>query len=249
MDTIELIKDRLDEIGFKDLPGSILYSGNETIRKGKFYFLGANPGGHSDQKFGMYPDTVENQLLRKNTSSDFNEYFDARWQIRGRTPSAPGKALLQRRIKFFFEQINVDLRQVLSTNLVFVRSPTQEEFNLDWNESAEKCWTVHEILLSVVCPQIIIAYGSEASEFIKKKMIISRNEYFEVASLNETKYFSSTEGELKINNNMMKIKLISMPHLSRYKINAKGLDYGDAYDTRPALEWIAKEILSDEVLS
>ena len=52
MSTIELIKDKLKEIGFNNQPGSILYSGNETIKKGKFYFLGANPGGHSDQKLG-----------------------------------------------------------------------------------------------------------------------------------------------------------------------------------------------------
>ena len=118
MSIIENIREKLNQIGFISEPGSVLYSGNETIKKGKFYFLGANPGGHSDQNLGKYPDTVENQLLRKNTSTDFNEYFDARWQIRGREPSAPGTALLQRRIKFLFQKIDVDLRSVLSTNLV-----------------------------------------------------------------------------------------------------------------------------------
>jgi len=244
MNTIELIKKKLEEIGFNNQAGSILYSGNETIKKGKFYFLGANPGGHSDQKLGKYPDTVENQLLRKNTSSDFNEYFDARWQIRGREPSAPGKALLQRRIKFLFEEMNVDLKEVLSTNLVFVRSPTLEEFDLDWNDAAGECWKIHEILLSVVCPEFIIAYGSEANEYIKEKMIISREENFEVVSLNESKYFSMTQGVLEINKKRLNIKLISTPHLSRYKIDAKGIEHGDAYDVRPALEWIKLKILN-----
>ena len=38
------------------------------------------------------------------------------------------------------------------------------------------------------------------------------------------------------------IKLISTPHLSRYKIDAKGKQHGDAYDTRPALDWFRNEI-------
>ena len=242
MSTIENIREKLNQIGFISEPGSVLYSGNETIKKGKFYFLGANPGGHSDQNLGKYPDTVENQLLRKNTSSDFNEYFDARWQIRGREPSAPGTALLQRRIKFLFQKIDVDLRSVLSTNLVFVRSPTLEEFHLKWSDAADKCWKVHEILLSKVSPEIIIAYGSDASEYIKKKMIVKGEEYFEIVSLNESKYFSVTQGILDIVNTKIELKLISIPHLSRFKINAKGMEFGDAYDVRPALEWLKKEI-------
>jgi len=242
MIAIELIREKLKEIGFSNEPGAILYSGNETIKKGKFYFLGANPGGHSDQKVGKHPDTVENQLLRKNTSSDFNEYFDARWQIRGREPSLPGKALLQRRIKFLFDQINVALREVLSTNLVFVRSATLEEFHLSWNDAARECWKIHEILLSEVCPEIIITYGSEANEYIKDKMVIESEEYFEVVSLNESKYFSITQGILELKNKQIKIKLISAPHLSRFKIDARGMENSDAYDVRPALEWIKKEI-------
>ena len=38
-------------------------------------------------------------FLKKLKSSDFNEYFDGKWQIRGRRPSRPGEALLQKRIK------------------------------------------------------------------------------------------------------------------------------------------------------
>ena len=242
MNTLEAIKNKLEEIGFEKEPGSVLYSGNQTIRKGKFYFLGANPGGHSDQNLGDYPDTVINQLHRKNTSSDFNEYFDGKWQIRGRRPSRPGEALLQKRIKFFFNFIGVNLKEVLSTNLVFVRSPTLEEFHLSWDDAADKCWEIHKILLSIVQPEIIIAFGSQANDYIKKKINVIRGESYEVVSINESKFFSIFEGKMSIGSNNKNIKLISIPHLSRYKINAKGTEFGDAYDTRPALDWIKKEI-------
>ncbi|MBC8221714.1 MAG: hypothetical protein H8E92_03010, partial [SAR86 cluster bacterium] len=36
----------LNEIRYAEEPGSILYSGDETLKKGENYFLGANPGGH-----------------------------------------------------------------------------------------------------------------------------------------------------------------------------------------------------------
>ena len=242
MNTIELIKSKLEEIGFSEKPGSILYSGNETIKKGKFYFLGANPGGHSDQKFGNYPDTVLNQLLRKNSSPEFNEYFDAKWQKRGSKPSQPGRALLQKRIKYLFNYLDINLKEVLSTNLVFVRSPTLEEFNLDWREAADKCWKIHEILLSKVLPEIIIAYGSDAYDYIKNKINIKKESSFEVESTKEIKSFYSTEGLIKTDSEDRLIKLISCPHLSRYKIDAKGKQHGDAYDTRPALDWFRNEI-------
>jgi len=242
LNIIEPIKEQLEEIGFDQEPGSILYSGNETIKKGKFYFLGANPGGHSDQDLGEHPDTVLNQLLRKNTSPEFNEYFDGKWKKRGRRPSQPGMALLQRRIKYLFNIININLRDVLSTNLVFVRSPTLEEFDLDWDDAADRCWKIHEILLSEVLPEIIIAYGSDANEYIKKKINIERKDSFEVVSRNESKFFSVTEGLININSENRKIKLISTPHLSRFKIDAKGVEHGDKYDTRPALEWVKNKL-------
>ena len=75
-------------------------------------------------------------------------------------------------------------------------------------------------------------------------MLISREENFEVVSLNESKHFSVTQGVIEINQKRIKVKLLSTPHLSRYKIDAKGKEYGDAYDVRPALEWIKKELLN-----
>ena len=77
----------LEEIGYAGEPGSILYSGDETLKKGENYFMGANPGGHSDETLGKFADTISNQLSRKNTSPSFNEYFDASWK--------PGKNLFK----------------------------------------------------------------------------------------------------------------------------------------------------------
>ena len=60
INSLEKISNKLEEIGFDKEPGSILYSGNETLSKGNFYFLGLNPGGNSN--LSVSEDTVINQL-------------------------------------------------------------------------------------------------------------------------------------------------------------------------------------------
>ena len=65
-------------------------------------------------------------------------------------------------------------------------------------------------------------------------------EVFEVKSQNETKFFYYRKDNL-IKGEPKPLVLLSTP-LSRYKIDAKGIDYGDKFDTRPALNWLSKKI-------
>ena len=64
METSSKIKFIHQILGNSDLlerSGSVLYSGDQTIKDGDWYFLGSNPGGHDDEN-GI--DTIENQLLK-----------------------------------------------------------------------------------------------------------------------------------------------------------------------------------------
>ena len=239
---VNILKKMVCDLDYEHKSGSILYSGNETLRKGNFYFLGANPGGHSDQNNNKFPDTISNQLLRKNTYPSFNEYYDAKWKKNGSKTSLPGQSLLQRRIKFLFSKLELDLKNILSTNLVFLRSPTLNKFQLNFNQEAERCWEIHKILLEKVMPKFIIVYGSDATRFICKKMDIHTEDYFKVISANENKIFSHFSGKLKLDSSELDINLLSVPHLSRFKINAMGKNYGDAYDTQDAIIWMKEKI-------
>ena len=95
--------------------GSVLYSGDETIKKGDWYFLGSNPGGHEDEKGA---DKIEDQLLKENKPKSFNEYYEGEWT----------NSLHQENIKNFFNDLNLDLKKILSTNLCFVRSPMESKY-------------------------------------------------------------------------------------------------------------------------
>ena len=44
--------------GQLDLPGSILYSGHETLRRGDIYLLGFNPGGTRGHTLGVNIDAM-----------------------------------------------------------------------------------------------------------------------------------------------------------------------------------------------
>ena len=57
---IQEIEELLKDTGLQSESGSVIYSGNSTLTKGDFYFLGQNPGGNAE----VYArDTILNQLV------------------------------------------------------------------------------------------------------------------------------------------------------------------------------------------
>ena len=69
------IHELLKKSSLLERSGSVLYSGDETIQNGDWYFLGSNPGGHDDEKGA---DKIEDQLLKHNKSKSFNEFKTTR---------------------------------------------------------------------------------------------------------------------------------------------------------------------------
>ena len=234
----------LEEIGYAGEPGSILYSGDETLKKGENYFLGANPGGHSDEQLGKFADTISNQLSRKNSSPSFNEYFDASWKPGNKT-YPKGMAPLQKRIKYLFNYLEINLRDTLSTNLNFVRSNRMQNFPYNWNQAAENCWEIHKILLSIVRPEIILVFGDDAYDFMQNKIKLAEYDDFTIHSHGgaQTYTFCCLKGSLLLDNiELSNLQLIKVPHLSYLKIDSKGMDYGDAHDTREVLKWVKGKV-------
>ena len=71
-DKISKLKHLLQKTGLEGEPGSIIYSANSTLKKGKFYFLGTNPGGNNLN----YSDTILNQL---KFSGEKNDHENQLW--------------------------------------------------------------------------------------------------------------------------------------------------------------------------
>jgi len=223
---ITIIHKLLKKINLLERSGSVLYSGDETLKNGDWYFLGSNPGGHDDEK-GL--DKIEDQLLKENKPKSFNEYYEGEWT----------NSIHQENIKNFFNDLNLDLKKILSTNLCFVRSPMESKYKSlssektsrqQRNEDNEGCWNIHEYLLSEVNPRFIICNGTTARDFIIDREKYGRNG-LKFKNKMKVNYFEEevvTSGGLKCTFNrgdlilkekdmlLRDIGIFSVPHMGFY---------------------------------
>ena len=132
--------------------GSVIYSSAETLRPGKYYILGFNPGGDAAENKGNVKDSLNNLLTRKG-----NAYLDEDWSSKNRKYRC-GNHPLQRHLAEVMNAIGEDLRDVCASNLIFLRSPDQ--YGVKYPAPAKACWRVHEMVLEIVQPRIILAFGN-----------------------------------------------------------------------------------------
>ena len=106
-----------------------------------------------------------------------------------------------------------DVRSVCASNLIFVRSRSEDSLNRP-RELAEKCWPIHQRILEIVQPQCIVTFGGKVFDFISNKASRSTQLVKEPSGHgNWHCYFS----QIQIGNAFF--NLINLPHLSRYAIN------------------------------
>ena len=73
--------------------------------------------------------------------------------------------------------------------------------------------------------------------------IIEESEPYSLPSRNKEYIFRSVRGTVQVDGSSSehKICLLSMPHLSRFKIDARGDETNSAYDARTAIDWMNEE--------
>jgi hypothetical protein len=132
------------------MSGEVIYSSAATLSPGDAYLLGLNPGG----------DATNPQLPTVGGSLDalpartINGYLDTRWSGQ----PANGTHRMQRRIVWLLgEALGLDPRAVLATNLIFPRS--RDAASSQFGRFADLCWPIHEWLLALVQPRIVLACG------------------------------------------------------------------------------------------
>lgn len=168
-----LITTHLDRDGdaerWSEKPGAVLYSDLASIRRGRFYLIGINPGGHGGKPIR---ETVY-------APDGTNSYADECWK-RSPSPSEDFDPItgrlrpdqrdnMQKRICNLFDALGEPPHDVLSTNLAFARSPELAKLraNREW---FHRCWPVHQALLQVVRPEWIIMLGyGYAYEFLRNR--------------------------------------------------------------------------------
>ncbi len=235
-DKILKLKNLLLKTGLEEEPGSIIYSGDSTLKKGNFYFLGTNPGGNRLD----YNDTILNQVMLSNET---NEYIDGNW----------GNREHQETIKSVFMKLDINLKETFSTNTSFIRSPGEQKYpprnpinkeDLKLAAKAKKqlkkdgretFWPIQEYFLSIVKPRLIIANGSIARDLFwhkimgnefKDKKIEPKNKFIYSNSANKYCYYFN--GDLRTQSLYIpNLRVLSLPHLSfqDYSFHKSGIQW------------------------
>lgn len=196
--------------------GSILYSSHETLKSGDVYLLGFNPGGAGGS-------SVEESINSMLTNTD-NSYLDEGWENHNGT-WANGEAPLQKRVQWVLESLGLNTRDVCAINLIFLQSRDASGISFSL---AEKCWPVHEAILSIIKPKLIIAFGNSD---------ISPYGYLHTMLGGKEEYFPSGHGNWSVKRFVCEINgrpvyVTGLPHLSRYSPIGK----------KEVVEWLSKQI-------
>jgi hypothetical protein len=197
-------------------PGSILYSSHETLKSGDVYLLGFNPGGA-----GGNPVEQSINSMLTNTS---NSYLDESWENHNGV-WANGEAPLQKRIQWVLESLGLSTRDVCASNLIFLQSREASDISFSL---AKKCWPVHEAILNIIKPKLIIAFGNSE---------VSPYGYLHTMLGGDEEYFPSGHGNWSLKGfsceiNGRSIYVAGLPHLSRYSPIGK----------KEVIEWLSKQI-------
>lgn len=209
-----IARNALEQGNLLDKKGGILYSSQETLKPGPVYLLGYNPGGDPEQNLtgptlGMCADAL---LTRTE-----NEYLCGKW-INGRDGQpAAGQALLQRRVNALLKAIGLNTADVCASNLIFQQSKNIREISPD---KANACWKVHEAIIEIIQPRLIIAIGNgypSAYSYLRDRLKPSEN-------TEDTDYAQHGNWKRKGFQTLIHGRntyIAGIPHLSYYKAENK----------------------------
>lgn len=207
---VSFVELALARCGLADRPGRLLYSGLGTLRPGSLYLVGLNPGGDPI----LEPDSPAQHLnMLRQRAPDWNEYIDGVWYPGGRR-MAPGQAPMQRRVRALLEGVGFPVRSVCAANMIFLRAASERDLG-DAERLARQCWPVHREILRIVRPSAMICLGNRAFDLAAASG----------AAVLKRQSFPSGHGDWQCQSVTMtledrRIRLIGLPHLSRYAVDA-----------------------------
>ena len=148
-----------------DRSGKAFYSGRNAFSSGSpLYILGANPGGT--------PESHVEETVRSHTQwvsaiapKDWSAYRDESWK--GKRPGHHG---MQPRILHALSVLGLDPGSVPASNVVFVRSQRESSLDGDFESLAIQCWPLHEHVIRVVRPKVVLCLGITAGNFVRERL-------------------------------------------------------------------------------
>lgn len=145
---IESARNKLHGVAHR--PGTVLFSGIDTLKPGRFYLMGYNPGGRADN-----PALIGASLDQPRQTG--NAWVDEYWGPKDTWTT------MQLRVHSVFAALGADLKLTFSTNALFLRSGSADKLEGPWELWWSHCWPVHQIFLDVVRPKVIVCLGNPST--------------------------------------------------------------------------------------
>ena len=148
----------------KKRSGKVFYSGRVAFSGERpLYILGYNPGEEADAEAAETVGSHTRKVLGEK-SQNWSAYRDESWKAR-----PPGTFPMQSRVLHLLHRLALDLGEVPASNLIFVRSPQAAGIAKERKHLQELCWGFHQAVIVQLRVKVILCWGEDAVEFIKKK--------------------------------------------------------------------------------
>ena len=150
--------------GAADEPGNVIMSRLKTLRKGHFYLMGLNPGGIAEGTRTI------RQTLRLPTSAQPTGWRD-------RVSVLPNDRIADR-AECILAALSINSSdEPFTTNAVFRRSVDEKSLKDAWDHWWDEAWPVHQIMLAIVRPRLIVVMGKTAWEMLRTPKRKAGNRY------------------------------------------------------------------------
>lgn len=157
--------------GLRHRSGAVFYSGRDAFNGPRpIYLLGLNPGG--DPR-AQADETVGRDLAQWQTGDErWSAYVDRSW--RGTEVGTYG---IQPRIRHLFDRLDIDLRDVPSSNVIFVRTKDEASLAASKKSLLDECWPVHHTIIETLGIPTVICLGGTAGRWVRS--LLGANEVIE----------------------------------------------------------------------
>lgn len=209
-------------------PGSVLFSGTATIKPCPFYIMGLNPGGD--------PKVLTGSIIEKLAPPDgTSPYTHECWNkacgnddcvhIR-RAQSACGRLADEDLVKHQKNVIRLSHLlgydapgEIPSANAIFARSRSLDTLTMESGFSTwdwwKACWPIHQQLLNVVRPKVIIAFGygkrTSAFGFLAREVGVNAPSPIDETNPREGRTICA---RIPLRNSSLSVRVIGVPHPS-----------------------------------
>lgn len=218
---VQEVKGTLGE-GLLGEKGGIFYNGAESLARGDIYVLGLNPGGdptENEIRIGEDLEFLEKCPNRKWLWEDWG--LDGRYKYQPRT---------QELLLKLADGCRDKACRICLVNLIFRQSPNAKDRSIWNNEEGCRYWKVHQLILKIVQPRLIVAIGNRegpsAFSFLrdKSRCSIERISYSPLGhNKRYRRYLKSFRDEDALTGHP--VIVVGLPHFSWNPLSPTALDW------------------------